>query len=259
MTQPSLIVLAVKRAMEKGKATYDKQIGSYSTFFVNSKLETTECPKENSNELLDFYIDDCKSVLPSKLSADEASKIRSTLEIIQITSALDDGSCVGTSVVQSYNNENGKLYTFLYSFTPKNSEIIAQTLNSEFSIRMAERIFVSRRSKIILKIWKREWEEYQKIPAVISQDTVVQTLSIAFAPFVYGVFSGPSQVIDDLKAQAKATTQTTVKDYHRIIYNPMKKMEVLVTDPEILKIIPTRWFKTSGSSIVYPVDYKFDQ
>ena len=240
-TTTSLVVLAVKRVMDKGTSAYKDATGDrYNSFYSNSVLEQTTFPLSSSTDYLNYVIDDCMGQLSSKL-ADERDQIVSNLEIIRDLDTLSDGAASATAINQFYDNGKGKFFTFMYSFIPNsNSEVDAEQLTSSFNIRLDDQVIVLYHSKKTL-FGTRKTEERQKIPAVISKETVINSLSIAFAPFVFNTIAGPSTIISDLMAQAKATKTTTVKDTHRMVYDPITKSSVLVTDYSVLKVIPTKW------------------
>lgn len=239
--------------MDKGKAEYSDKISRFNTFYTSTTLETTTFPIQNANEFLDYQIEECTSTLASKLGSDEANKIKAVLEVVQECDTLVDGPAVGTSVVQSYNKNDGKLYTFLYSFVPdhKKKQIKADNVEISFKINIPDKFIVVRKSRTILKLFKKSWDEYQKVPPAISHETVIYSLSVAFAPFIYGSLSGPVDCIEELKQQAKETTQTTVSDYHRTIIHPMTKMNVIIEDPEILKLLPAQFIHVGGTGSAY--------
>ena len=238
----SLVVLAVKRVMDKGSSAYpEASKDRYNSFYTKSVLETTTFPTSSSSDFLDYVIDDCMGQLSSKLG-DERDQIVANLEIIRDLDALSDGAAEASAINQMFDGGKGKFFTFMYAFVPNSdySEINAEQLTISFNLRLADTVYVLYHSKKTL-FGTRKTEEKQKIPAVISKETVINSLAMAFAPFVLETISGPSNIISDLKAQAKAAKSTTAKDTHRMVYNPMTKTSVLVTDPAILKLIPARW------------------
>ena len=259
MSQASLIVLGVKRAMTKtiAEASSDR----YNTFYTRSILESNTFPLSASTDFLDYAISDCMDKL-SKNFANEKDKIIANLEIIRDLDALEDGATSATAINQVFDKNKGQMYTFMYSFVPndKTKEVTAEQLTLSFKCNLADKIIVLYKSKKTFFGKKREVQEETKIPAIISKDTVVFNLAISFAPLVYDRFKSPSLIIEDLKAQARATKQTVPNDTHRMVYDPINRMSVLVEDPEVLKLIPTKWESVIFETPVTPdlPEYPFE-
>ena len=261
-TMNSLVILAVKRVMDKGTSAYKEAVDIYNTFFSNYMGESITFPLSATNEYLDYTIGNCMSQLSSEL-ADERDQIVSNLEIIRDMDTFSDDSASATAINQFYDNGKGKFFIFMYAFFPKpNSEVDAEEESFSFNIRLDDQVIVLYNSKKTL-YGTRKTEERQKIPAVISKETVINTSSIAFAPFVFNFFPGPYSVMEDLMAQANATKTTTAKDTHRMVYDSVTKSTVLATDYSVLKDIPTNWetvFEEHSLDIEQPVspNYPFE-
>lgn len=258
MSESSLIVLAVKRAMTNtiSEASSDR----YSTFYTHTSLESNTFPLSSATDFLDYTISDCMDKL-SKNLASEKDKIIANLEIIRDLDALEDGAASATAINQVFDKNKGKMFTFMYSFVPneKTKEVTAEQLSLSFKCQLADKIVVLYHSKKTF-FGKRTVTEETKIPAVISKSTVVFNLAIAFAPLVNNRISAPSIIMKDLKEQAQSVKNTIPNDTHRMVYDPVNRMSVLVTDPEVLKLIPTKWEKVIFETTTVPAknDYAFE-
>lgn len=239
----SLILIAIKNAMNRGKGSFS-MVDRYSTYYTSSQLEKSVFPVENAPDYLDFAVEDCMGYLSSKLGG-ERDAIVGNLEIIKELALLEDGIQSGCAVNQLYDGAKGTFHTFMYNFEPKKKEIVAESMVVSFKIRLSATFTVLYNTKKTI-FGKRTYEEKQKIPAVISKQTVVDSLSIAFAPYLFTGATVPSTIISELKYQANQLKSTTVSDDdRRTIYDPVKQMNVVVTDPEILALIPPRWITVS--------------
>jgi len=218
-------------------------------------IERNVVEKAYINDFLSFMVDDCLGSLSYKLG-DQKAAVASNLEIIRDIAALDDGPASASVVNQVFDQNKGKMFTWMYSFKPGNKDVICETLTISFSLRLGDNFVVLYRTKKSI-FGKREWQEKKLVPAAISAQSVVDNLAIGLAPFLFNATPAPSIVMEELKTQAKNTPYVAPSDdERRTIYDPIKKLYVVVDDPEILKLIPTVWSKSTGSFVLPSTNYK---
>ena len=243
-SQTSLIIIAVQTVLNKGKNKFS-QLEQFSSFYMVTSIEKNTVPKNMINDFLTFMVDDCMGSL-SKSLGDQKNSIAANLEIIRDISALDDGPASACAVNQVFDQSKGKMFTWMYSFHPKNSDVISETLTISFDIRLYGNFVILYNTKKSI-FGERRWNERKYVPPSITTQTVVDTLCIGLAPFLFNTAPSPSFVIEELKNQAKTTPYISPNDISPILYDPILKSYVKVNDPEILKLLPTIWVKSSGN------------
>lgn len=254
-SNPSLVILAVKNAMLGGAGKYS-QTQRFDSFYSASEVERSLFDIDSANDFIDVVIDQIDGDLSGTLG-DEKEIIRSNLEMIREFNLLEDGDQSGTSINQFYDKNDGKFASYFYLFKPSHGQVSAESLTLSFKIRLPNEVKILYHSKKIL-FWTKKWEEKVYLPPSISSKTIIDCLSISFAPFLYTQDILPSDIIADLIEQAKETNFVIPSDDdRRTVYDPVKKMNVVVSDPEVLKLIPARWITHSGTFVSKQTNYEF--
>ena len=94
------------------------------------------------------------------------------------------------------------------------------------------------------KSWfgSKRWTETRYIKPAVKFGDFVSALAIVISPIIQSTIRTPKGLQAILKEQANSIPDTMPSDdARRTIYDPMNKMNVVVTDEEVLKLIPGRW------------------
>ena len=145
----------------------------------------------------------------------------------------------------AYNNNNGKMSFYCYSFQPQTSgdTILAESLSLSIAFRLADIAVMVTKSKGGL-FGSSTWTEVRYVKPALKLVDFVNALSITIAPLLdtnLGI-QAPNGIQTQLITMSKNVPDTIPSDdKRRTIYDPIKKASVVITDEEVLKRMPGRW------------------
>lgn len=258
----SLLLLAIKRLMGSGDMKGDK----FETFHSVTGLEHYEIGIQDLPEFINIFADDCAHRI-SGLQSEKQSMInflRFESDLIKNIKTLPN-DFRDSSINSIYDKGSGMFYIFSYVFRKLNSDTVScETIEVSVRYKLADLIIVLTRVSRCL-FWSSSSQEYRRIPPAYSYSNVINALMIAASPLLSSP-SAPKSLVNDLKDAARNTPDFVPNDNHRRkVIDPITKMKVVVTDPAILRLLPTKWEYVSSNDIKYgfrrhriPFDWKFE-
>lgn len=246
----SLLLLAVKRAINIGNAKIYIQ---HQRFYSNTDYSTYEVSAEDVPGFLNALVDQSFNNLPESLKKHKA-------ELID-THVTWDGLKYEMCCNTFYAVNKGRLYFFTYCFQPKDDlkSIQAETLSFEITCRLAATCICSTLMQRT-SMGHRKFDEKRYIKPAVTNKDFIDALTLAVSPLL-GSFDikTPSNIGYELQAQAFETPSTIPSDApRRTVYNKYKQMSVVVTDPAVLKLLPSRWEYVSTKVIIRNNGYVFE-
>lgn len=264
MGEQSLVILAIQRAMNSQVSPPPGGSG-YVDFHGSSSLDIfSEIPMDAADGIIDLMCSQVDDEFPSTSTFQrEKESIKEFLETQSLLQLYEDGRQEKMTVNSFYSNKNGRMVTWLYDFSPeaKNANLVhIESLKVSSTFRLGDDIIILHGEKCSVLGNKNKFVEIRRIPPTVTADHFVQGLAFLLRPIVQA--SGVDTFTKFLKKTATAPPQGTVSDdARRTIYDPVKQMNVVVSDPAILQLIPTRWERATGSfQISQPVsnNWEFD-
>ena len=252
MVDNSLLLLAVKRSMSLGRGALQGG-NSFKSFYGISDLEVDHVHINLMNNYLNYLVEECMQNLPSSLQQYKSSIIES-LRDSQLFESYAWGEDSNLVCNTFYDNNVGKLALYVYDFMPLNeNEIDSETLSIDLSFRLADIAVTITKTKKRLFGKKRTWHETRYVKPAVNFVDFINALSIVVAPLLDTSLpvSTPQGLADELKAQANAIPNTIPSDAaRRTVYNPMTKMNVVVTDESVLKLLPGKWETITSEQVL---------
>ncbi|EAY21607.1 hypothetical protein TVAG_013720 [Trichomonas vaginalis G3] len=261
-TSNSLLLLAVKRSMAVGAYKLATS-NTFSSFNAESALSVGEVAANEMSMFIDVLIDEINEALPVSSYRKE---IAESLAIDRDFETYQWGEASQLVCDSFYANNKGTFNTFVYSFNPLGNGNTIQTeyMRIDLKFTLADICICLTKCK---KNWfsSRTFIERRYIKPSVNFADFVCCLSIAISPILaVGLpVQTPANAADELKAQAAQVPNTMPSDApRRTIYNPMKKMNVVVTDPRVLKLLPGFWETVTTKDVVAATNsakWEFDQ
>ena len=246
MGDNSLFLLAVKRAMRTPST-------NGISFMASSFRDTLEVVSVYNSQMGDFIDDTIKHCIDSigsnlkKYRNEITDSLHEIKECKTYLKGVDKAMFCNTM----YDNKVGEIRIFVYAFIPETSEMTkCETFDLRANFRLQETCLTFTQMKKKLSGGKKTWAETQHIPAGVSTADFVKYLSILLAPLMYSKDNDTS-VIRKILAEHALTVPDTMPsdDARRTVYNPMTKMSIVATDPEVLKLIPTKWVYVTSQQV----------
>lgn len=265
MSDNSLLLLAVKRSTMLGFSSL-KGGNNFQNFYGISAVEVAEVENNNMGDYIDILIDECMAKIPKRMNTfrkDVVEELQTSKEFESYKEDDDYNLFCDTF----YEDNIGKLYLFMYLFRPiNNDDTRCETMTIDLKFRLADiAVTITCMKKRFLGRTKR-WTELRYIKAGVKFADYVTALSLVMAPLFQTSIKTPNGIQAELKAQAASVPDTMPSDdARRTVYNPMQKMNVVVTDPDVLKLIPGKWERVTSEMVQQQVEenllnyWKFDE
>ena len=246
MVHNSLFLLAVKRAMRSPSSNGN----TFASTSFKDTFEEVSIYNTQMGEFIDDMIQECMSSISPKLKKYKNEIRDSLLEAKEFETYIEDVD-TGTFCNTMYDNNVGDLRVFVYAFIPETSEMTkCETFDLRANFRLQDTIITFTQTKKKLFGGTKTWKEQQRIPAGVTAQDFVACLSILLGPFMYSNDKDTSGIRKTLAEHASTIPNTMPSDdARRTVYNPMTKMNVVVTDPEVLKLIPTKWVYVTSQQV----------
>lgn len=242
MPETSLFLLAVKRLMENGKLHGN----SYSQYHFTSSAESQTVDIEDLPGYIDVVIDDLNSQAPIV-----GSYRSEMIEMLKFNRQMVSDMGILLDVYKDmtfdsiYDNKRGQfnIFSFLMNPSAKFDRVKCDTISVSFNFVLGDVI-------VILTKVKKSWVsssktvEIRRIPPALNINDILVSMQIAvsmiFSPTVAKFV--PSEMYGAIEEEARKLPNNQPNDDHRrTIINPITKMKEVVKDPEILKLLPTKW------------------
>ena len=255
MADNSLLLLAVKRSLNMGRGAL-KGGNSFASLYGISELEVAHVDINFMNDYIDVLVDECMDNLPATLQAYKSTVVEN-LRDSQMFESYAWGEESNLVCNTFYDNNQGKFALYVYDFIPLNAnEIDTETLSVDLSFRLADIAVVITKAKKKLFGGTRKWQEIRYIKPAVKFVDFVNALAIVLAPLLdasLGV-NTPQGLTDELKAQAALVPDTIPSDAaRRTVFNPMTQTSVVVTDEEVLKLLPGKWEYVTSDMVAQQV------
>ena len=146
---------------------------------------------------------------------------------------------------QAFDDGLGKFYVYMYQFTPLNGKVKTEELDVSVDVRIAKKEVVLYHSSKHWLTGTRHWTETVYLPPELTDDGIINALSIALAPIILCSTDAPSELVKGLIAGANGQTSTeSTEGERRTIITGSEAIRV--TDPDLFCLIPTRWIESQG-------------
>lgn len=253
MVDNSLLLLAVKRSMAIGAGNVVKGNG-FNTYHSYSECSVDQIADDMMTDYLNYLIEECTNKLSGNALAYK-SQIVESLEIDRDFKTYQWGEATETVCNSFYCDNNGLMSFFVYSLNPlgNGDTIQCENMDIQVKFRLADVAVTLTHTKKRRFGGSRTWREIRYIKPSVSFNDFVNALVIAVSPLLTNFLpvQTPTSIKDELVAQAKQIPDTLPSDApRRTIYNPMSKQYVVVTAPEVLKLLPARWEYVSSEDVV---------
>ena len=237
MTQNSLLLLAVKNCM-KPNNQYLKGGNNFSSYYSISSLAIAEVYSNKMHNYINSMISDFSEDFDPSIRYQAVDSLK-TADIFE-SYKYDDESALFCST--AYNSNIGKFSLYAYTFHPNDDDTVhAESMHLSIDFKLADIIVLVTCAKGgfgSIKIWS----EVRYVKAALQFIDVVNVLSIALAPIFSSGIQAPKGLTTQLKEMAESVPDTIPSDApRRTVFNPITKTYNVVTDPQILKLIPGKW------------------
>jgi len=264
MVDNSLLLLAVKRSIALGRGAL-KGGNSFQTLYGISSLEQAEVENTFMKDYIDVMVSECVEKIPARLASYKDEIVSSLREAAEFES-YEWGEDSNLFCNSFYENNIGKLSLFVYMFMPQNNAMTkCESMNVDLTFRLADIAVTLTFCKKRLFGRKKRWTEIRYVKPAVSFNDFINALAIIIAPLLdssTGVAT-PNGLQEELKSQAAGVPdQTPSDDARRTVYDPMRKMNVVVTSEEVLKLIPGRWETVTSEMVQAQVaqnTWEFDE
>jgi len=255
----SYLLLAVKSAMGKGMSAVQGG-NKFSSFYGISSLNVAVVPMYNMGGYIGVMIDEITSSVSNKFGQ-FANDFRDNLEMVRDLEAYHyPAEKINCNSV--YDNGHGTMNVWVYRFCPINREQDCQCeeMSVSLNFRLADDIVILYHKK---KSWfgSKSWTEKKRIPAAVRAIDFINALCICIAPLLQtnlGVQT-PTGLATELKESAALHPNVIPSDdIRRTIYDPIKKMNVVVNDPAILALIPPKWEICHSEQVIPTANWEID-
>lgn len=238
----SLFLLAVKRLMNGG-ALYGN---SYSSYHAESTVESMDVDMEDMSDYITQVVNEIneKGPVTGSYRAQMIDLLNIQKDVVdEVGVVMDD--FLKMNFETFYDNKNGKFLLYSVLVHPNNrfTQCHCEIIDIGFNIILGDVI-------VILTKVKKSWVsnsktvEIVRIPPAINVNDVVNSMMIAVSTlFSQNVASQiGSDSLKRIEETAREMPNSEPNDNHRRkVYDPIRKMNVIVTDPTILKLLPTKW------------------
>lgn len=249
MSSSSLLYLAVQKSLSSGSSLI-KGGSSFSSFYSISKTETAIVEMTDMPDYIDVLVDEVKLYSPKCFAKFRKEIIESLLDCKDFEAyAWGENSHISSNSL--YENSLGKFNLFLYCMNPVNNDqdCKVEVMRISFNFRLPDICVTLTHTKKNLFSKRKTYTEKKYLPAAVKSVDFVNALAIAIYPLIQtSVDIGPPVGLrEELINNAKnCPTSVPSDDERRMVYDPVKQMSVVATDPEVLKLIPTRWITVTN-------------
>ena len=249
MGDNSLLLLAVKRSMNLGKGALQGG-NNFQSLYGISSLEEAEVECQYMNDYIDILVDECMAKIPASLGHFRTNILNALTEAKEFESYNwgDDSNLFCDTF---YENNVGKLSLFVYLFAPNDQDVVkCETMSVDLQFRLADIAVTITKMKKRLFGRTKKWTEIRYIKPAVKFVDYINALAIVIAPLLQTNVKTPTGLQAELTSQANQIPNTIPSDdARRTVYDPMNKMNVVVTDEAVLKLIPGRWEYVSSDMV----------
>ena len=239
MVDNSLLLIAVKRCMSN---SYGNTGNTFQSLMGESSLDISDVEVGDMKEYINYMIEE---ISPKNLPAELHDYRRNLVNALNAVSLFETYEYRDESQLLCntyYANNVGKISMYANLFTEaKNNIVRVETLYVSANFRLADIAVTITKSK---RSWfgSSTWTETRYIKPAVKFGDYVTALGILISPILQSSIEVPAGLPNLLKKSANSVPDTMPSDdARRTVYDPMNKMNVVVTDEEVLKLIPGRW------------------
>lgn len=250
----SLILAAVKVALTGGTSTLHGGIEKWNSYYSFSSLTVGVTRPNHAASYLQTLVNQINRDFSNVLGDDATAALTANLGVIvdvaeNIGFDEHDGVSDADAINEYFDDGKGLFGVFLYEFTPmENNKVQYQYIFCSLEARIAKKEIILYHSKKNL-FRTRKWTETVYAPAELTDDGIINGLSMALSPIVNCVTDTPAGIVQSLIAGATGQSDDgeTIEGERQTMV--VGSSSVRITDPELLCLVPTHWVSYGGSFV----------